>query len=92
MRNLWALFLIVALLFTQGCGTAPRVIEKPIYVEVPVSEPCLDAIPNEPPYETKFIQRDDHLDRVATAYLVEIEQRKIHITELRALLAGCVKP
>lgn len=84
--------LIASLLFTHGCATAPQIVEKPVYVNVPVTVPCVGSIPKEPFYETKTIRTDDDLDAAATAYLIEIEQRKIHIAELRGLMAGCVKP
>jgi len=92
MRILLVSGLIASLLFTYGCATAPQVVEKPVYVRIPVTEPCLVSIPKEPFYETKTLRADDDLDVAATAYMIEIEQRKIHIAELRASLAGCVKP
>lgn len=92
MRILLVSGLIASILFTQGCATAPVIVEKPVYVRVPVTEPCVDSIPEEPFYETKTLRTDDDLDAAATAYLIEIEQRKIHIAELRGLMAGCVKP
>lgn len=75
-----------------GCESSPRVIEKPVYVDVPVVKPCVRSIPAEPEYETSRLTAADDTDTVATAYMVEREQRKIYIKQLQSKLAGCVPP
>lgn len=92
MRILWVLILLSVVLFTQGCDTNPRIVETPVYVDVPVVVACVDSIPKEPVYETTRLKATDDLPFVADAYMVETAQKDIHITQLRALLAGCVKP
>lgn len=92
MRILPAFTLLGVLLFTQGCDTTPRIVEKPVYVDVPVPVYCIDEIPNEPRYATQSLTADSDLPTVADAYMVEKHQREIEAKQLRALLVGCVKP
>lgn len=92
MRKVAVLALLTVMLFMYGCATAPQIIEKPVYVDVVVVEPCVRAIPSEPIYETSRLIETDDIGAVAEAFMVEIEQRKIESAELRALLAGCLMP
>lgn len=73
-----------------GCDTTPQVIEKPVYVDVPVVVSCVRSVPEEPVYDTARLKADDDLDTVGTAYMVEQEQRKIYTRQLQSVLAGCV--
>lgn len=91
VRILLLVALAHALLFTLAACTSTRYVEKPVFVSVPVTEPCVEAIPEEPVYETKHLQSDDPIGVVGRAYRIERRQREAYIETLKAELAGCVK-
>ena len=86
------LLIITAILLIVACQSAPEVIERPVFVHVPVTKACIDAVPDEPVYETSKLTMASPLPVVADAYQVERYQRMIYIKQLRALMTGCVKP
>lgn len=91
-RILRVLGLLVLLLFTLEACTNTRYIEKPVYVSIPVTEPCVTDIPEEPDYATKYLEPDDPIGIVGQDYRVELRQRERYIEVLRAELTGCIKP
>lgn len=86
------LMIISAILLLAACRNAPEIIEKPVFVHVPVTTYCVDAVPDEPAYETAKITMASPLHVVSDAYQVERYQRIIYIKQLRALMAGCINP
>lgn len=86
------IFLLLAAMIFAGCTTKTVIEEKPVFVNVPVAIHCVDEIPAQPNYVTKQLKPDDDLPTVADSYMVESAQKDIHITQLRSLLAGCIKP
>lgn len=81
-----------ALLFMLPACTSTRYIEKPVYIDIPVTEACIKSIPEEPIYETRYLQESDPIGVVAQAYRIERKQREAYIETLRAELVGCVEP
>lgn len=85
-----------ALALMAGCATkeppAPTVVTRT--VEVPVRLPCLklEQIPKEPRYA---LDQPDVLsltfEQLATAALIELEQRREWQREATALLMGCTE-
>lgn len=86
------LLIITAILLIAACQSATEIIEKPVFVHVPVTKYCVDAVPDEPVYDTAKLTMASPLQMVADAYQVERYQRMIYIKQLRALMAGCNKP
>lgn len=84
--------LVTAILFALGACTNTRIVEKPVYVRIPVTEPCVTAIPEEPDYATKYLEPDDPIGIVGQDYRIEVRQRERYIDVLLAELAGCIKP
>ncbi len=84
--------LLAAILFTLGGCMSTRIIEKPVYIDTPVTEPCIERIPEEPDYETRHLQPDDPIGVVGQAYRIERQQRESYISILKAEMAGCVDP
>lgn len=73
----------LAALALSACSTVPRT------VEVPVPVPCHVTLPMAPEWATdKLTGASSRFERVR-ALLVEREQARGHITELRAAAAGC---
>lgn len=77
-----------------GCHatTAPVVVKEAIRVEVPIPVPCGQDIPEEPKWllDDPIISKADMFTRGNVA-LQEIEQRRAHIKELRAVLLACIQ-
>lgn len=86
-----AIVLLVLFICLSGCTTT-RIIEKPVYIEIPVTQPCIQSIPDEPDYEINHLQPDDSIGLVGQAYRIERQQRINYIRTLRAEMAGCVDP
>lgn len=86
------LLIITIILLLAACGSQPEIIEKPVFVHVPITKYCVDAVPDEPVYDTARLTMASPLPVVADAYQVERYQRIIYIKQLRALMAGCINP
>ena len=91
-RGYLTLALVAMLLLLAGCGTTQTVteyVDRPVRVKVRVTEPCVEAIPTAPAYETETLRPDDPIGIVARAYRIERKQRQAYTEQLRAELEGC---
>ena len=91
LRILVLIALVQLILFTLSACTNTRYVEKPVFVDVPVTEPCIKAVPEEPVYETKHLQSDDPIGVVGRAYRIERKQRETYINTLKAEMTGCIE-
>lgn len=90
----WGLLILiglVVLVFLVGC-TRTEYVEKPVEVFKQVTLPCIEQIPEEPDYETQYLEPDDSIGVVGQAYRIERTQREAYIKTLRCELRGCMNP
>lgn len=85
MLKLYCLVFVLFLLV--GCHNVKpdpiiQYVDRPIY--------CAE-LPEETQYMTSELSKDDTIYRKVEALLIEIEQRKIAESELRAIVVGCSK-
>lgn len=85
-----AIAALLALVLLTGCES-PRVVYRTQEVRVPVVEPCIEQIPDQPEYATESVSEGDDIDAVVDAYLIERQQMRQYNDELRAEMAGCVE-
>lgn len=91
MRKVMLLAAPMLAVFTLcACSSFPAVPE-PVIVRVPVSVPCVKALPSKPAYAVSLIKPTDDLATITDAYMVDRHQRIIYITQLEAATAGCLK-
>lgn len=85
------LLCLAAAVAVTGCASGPEPLrtEK---VEVPVSTPCVDAVPARPDLiaEKVWAQTTSEFDR-QRALRVDRERLVAHVTKLEATLTACVK-
>lgn len=76
-------------LLLTGCACAPRVIEKPVEVQVPVPVPCKTPDVPVPAWPLDAMKATDTDFTFYQAALAEIALRKGYEARLRAALAIC---
>lgn len=83
-----AALIACAAIALTGCAT-PRERIKTVEVKVPVAVACAPTIPPKPSYEGDTVDLNGNIFELVRALLIEREQRKAEITEVRAALVGC---
>lgn len=73
-----------------GCITSERIVDRPVYVDRIVTEPCVVRRPVAPRYAVDAIKKTDALDAIVKAYAIDRRQRIVYIAELDAVIAGCL--
>lgn len=87
-RILFLLLLSLVLLIVVGCSQV-KYVDKPVYVSKPVIVPCVKSIPEKPFWETEKLKREDSIDAVSKAYMIELLQRQTYEVELEAIAKTC---
>lgn len=82
---------LMVLIIGSALSACVSQTEKPVIVEVPVREACIDEMPSVPDWETKHLRADDSLCAITDALLIERQQHMIYIKQLKAAMAGCMK-
>lgn len=86
IRNALCVSSVIAML--AGCATPrERIVTKE--VRVPIAIACAPTIPPKPSYEGDTVDLNGSIFDLTRALLIEREQRKAEITEVRAALVGC---
>ena len=77
----WMLVLVLA-----GCGSAPQL------VEVPVFTPCVKEVPQRPAYEFDKLGPAESDGEIVLALARDWPRGRKYEMELEAVIAGCVIP
>ncbi len=94
MRVLLTFSMVCLVLFALcACSSAPAKVET-VYVNVPVPVPCVkkENVPHKPLFAVDQVRGDESLPEITDAYMVDRHQRRIYITQLEAVLSGCITP
>ena len=90
MRKVSLLAILMLVVFTLcACGSCPTKTEL-VYVDVPVSVPCVKQVPEKPLFAVSLVKSTDDLPTLVDAYMVERHQRIAYEAKLEAVITGCV--
>ncbi len=87
--------MLLCVLFLVACTSVEKVpVSVPVETKVPVIIPCIEhsEIPVPPNFATNLVQGHETDCELVNIVLTERAQQKKYIEELKAVLAGCVKP
>lgn len=78
----WLIVLVLA-----GCGSAPRALQR---VEVPVSTPCIQSVPQRPVYEFDQLAPVASDGEIVLALARDWPRGRKYEAEMEAVIAGCI--